>query len=192
LLKLQLKKSKDIYMQSNDFLEKFIKKAIAVVVVLITLLIVIYGVSTSEFANIKKYDKADDSPRMEIESSKEKLEFAKKRRYSSEVKMGTGDMANLGDFEVNVVGNRKLVMNMALKIKNNKDTGWFSSDITQKEIVKKGVVLRSTVIDTLSHYRNVDVNNPRMKEELIKNMNNYLSNGEVKEIYFNQYITHEN
>ena len=176
-------------MPSSEDLENLIKTAIKVVITLIILLLLAYGVSKSDFNNIKKYDEIDDSKKIEIPSSKEKLKLAKKRRYSTKVSIGNDNMANLGDFELNIVGNKKLVMNMSMEFKNNQKSSWLSDNV-EDEIVKKGVVLRSAVIDTLSHYNNVNVNNNRMKEDLINNMNNYLSNGEIEEIYFNEYITH--
>ncbi len=177
-------------MPSSEKLEEFIKIAIKIVATLIVLLLLAYGISTSEFNNIKKYDESDDSKRLEIPSSKEKLKFAKEKRYSTKVRVEGENMANLGDFEMNIVGNKKLVMNMSMEFKDTKKSIWPFSKGVKNEIVKKGVVLRSAVIDTLSHYNNIDVNNENMKEDLIDTMNNYLSDGEIKEVYFNEYITH--
>ena len=178
-------------MPNNEGLENIIKTAIKVIVVFIILLLLAYGVSKSDFNNIKKYDEKDDSQRTELPMSKQKSKSAQERRFSTKVVISGGDLANLGDFELNIQGGKKLVMNMSLKFKdNNKNKGWFSSSDVKQEIVTKGVVLRSTVIDTLSHYNNVDINNEKMQESLIQNMNNYLSEGEVEQIYFNKYLTH--
>jgi len=178
-------------MPSSEELEGFIKSIIKIVIVLIILLLLAYGISKSDFNNLKKYDEKDDSKITELPMSKQKLKHAKGRRFSTKVVINSDKMANLGDFELNIKGDKKLVMNMSLEFKNNQtDESWFFSKDVKKEILRKGVVLRSTVIDTLSHYNNVDINNPNMQEALIKNMNDYLSDGEIKEVYFNKYITH--
>ena len=180
-------------MPNSDDLEKIIKTAIKVVAILIVLLLLAYGISKSEFNNIKKYDEPDTTTyKSNQPMSKQKIKFANKRRFSTKVVLNSDKMANLGDFELNIKGNKKLVMNMSLEFKNHKSDSWFNSNDIKKEIIKKGVVLRSTVIDTLSHYDNVNINNPKMQESIIENLNNYLSDGEIKKIYFNKYITHEN
>ena len=180
-------------MLSRGSLEKIIRKAITVIIVLIVLLLLAYGVSKSSFNNIKKYNETDDSKRLEMPMSDAKEKMAKERRFSTKVVITEGEnMANLGDFEMNIQGNKKLTMNMSLKFKNTGKDNWFSSKDVKKEIVKKGVVLRSSVIDVLSHHNNTNVNNDKMKTSLINNMNKYLSDGEVEEVYFNEYITHEN
>jgi len=178
-------------MLTRETIEKIIRKAIQLVITLIILLLLAYGVSKSDFNNIKKYDESDDSKKLEVPMSGEKRKMAQGRRFSTKVVVNSDSMANLGDFELNIQGGKKLIMNMSMEFKNNnKNDSWFSSSSVKKEIVKKGAVLRSSVIDTLSHYNNVDIHNEKMQESLIKNMNNYLSDGEIEKIYFNKYITH--
>jgi len=177
-------------MLTRENLEKIIRKAIQIVVTLIVLLLLAYGVSKSDFNNIKKYDESDDSNKLEVPMSEEKRKMAQGRRFSTKVVINSNTMANLGDFELNIQGGKKLIMNMSLEFKNNNQNSWLNSNDAKEEIIKKGVVLRSSVIDTLSHYNNVDINNKKMQESLIKNMNDYLSKGEIKEIYFNKYLTH--
>jgi len=177
---------------SKKLINNIVQKLIRIVVSLIILLLLAYGVSKSDFNNIQKYDADDDSKKIDLPMSKQKIKHAQKLRFSTKVVVNSDTMANLGDFELNIKGGKKLVMNMSMKFKNNKKDSWLSSNDAKNEIIKKGVVLRSSVIDTLSHYNNVDINNDKMQKSLIQNMNNYLSDGEIEKIYFNKYITHEN
>ena len=177
-------------MLNKSDINNITRRLIQVVIGLIILLLLAYGVSTSSFNDIKKYD-AEDDKRIEMPMSKQKLKRAQERRFTTQVKISDSEnIASLGDFELNIVGNKKLVANISLSFKSHKKDGWLDSKDVKQEIVTKGVVLRSSVIDTLSHFNNINVNNDKMKEQLINNMNDYLSEGEVKEVYFNEYITH--
>jgi flagellar basal body-associated protein FliL len=149
-------------------------------------------VSKSDFNNLKKYDEQDNSlsnVRAEMRSpSKQKLKIAKERYYSKMVKVQSSTMANLGDFTMNISGDRKLVTNISLKYKNNEDDSWLGDNKAEEEIINKGDVLRSAVINAISGSENVRVSNSRMKKDLVENINKYLSDGEVEEVYFNKFI----
>jgi flagellar basal body-associated protein FliL len=175
---------------TRELLEDIIRKAIKVVVTLIILLLLAYGISKSDFNKIKKYDEEDTSPATSLPLSQAKLNHAQQRRFSTKVTAQANGMISLGDFEVNIQNDKKLIINMSIKYKNHDSKGWLDSKDVKQEIIKKGVVLRSAVIDTLSYYDNVDINNKKMNKSLIENMNNHLSEGEVESIYFNKYLTH--
>ncbi len=162
--------------------EKIIKIIIAITATLIILLLLAYGVSKSDFNNLKKYDEKD-SVRAGL-----KERIAKEQYYTTKVKIKSDNMASLGDFTLNLSGNRKLTANISLKFKDNENSSWMSGESIQQEILDKGVVLRDAVINTISNSQNARVSNDKMKKELVDNMNDYLSNGEIEEIYFNKFI----
>lgn len=171
-------------------MHKIIKTLISIVVTLIVLLILAYGVSKSDFTKIKKYD-SEDSVRSSISQappSSVKRAIAKERFYTTKVKIKDGSMASLGDFTLNISGDRKLTANISLKFKENKGNSWMSGKSVEQEILNKGDVLRSAVINIISNDESATVSNKRMKEELVKSMNKYLSNGEIEEVYFNKFI----
>lgn len=97
-------------------------------------------------------------------------------------------MANLGDFTMNISGDRKLTANISLKYKNKKSNNWLNDNNVEDEIMGKGDVLRSAVINVISNSKNARVTNKDMKKELIKNMNKYLSDGKIEEVYYNRFI----
>ncbi|MDA3909245.1 MAG: flagellar basal body-associated FliL family protein [Sulfurimonas sp.] len=172
--------------------EKVIRVFIGIIVALIVVLILAYGVSKSDFNNLKKYDEQDNSisdirSRMQI-PSEQKKQIAKERYYTTKVSIKEGSMASLGDFTMNIAGGRKLTANISLKFKEKKGNSWLSGNRVEDEIVAKGDVLRNAVINTISGNKNVSVANNHMKKELVKNINNYLADGEVEEVYFNRFI----
>jgi len=95
-------------------------------------------------------------------------------------------MANLGDMKMSISGNRELEMNMSLKLKNKKSS-FFGSDIDD-EFIEKSTLLKHSVIQVMSSSKNVSINNQKMKDDLIKQMNNNLSSGKIEDIYFNDFI----
>ena len=159
-----------------------IKKLIIIVVALIVILALVYGVLTSEFTNIKKYDE-EDSVRTMLNKKLDKNKESQKT-----IQLKDGNMANLGDFTLNISGNRELTINISLKYKQNKENSWLSGNSVEDEIVKKGDILRSVVISTVSDSKYASVANQGMKKELVSSMNNYLSDGEIEEVYFNKFI----
>jgi flagellar protein FliL len=171
---------------------KAIKTLIGIIVALIVVLLLAYGVSKSEFSNLKKYDEKDNSisdvrSRMQA-PSKLKQKIAEERYYTTKVRIKGSGMANLGDFTVNIAGGRKLTANISLKFKEKKGNSWLSGNSVEDEIVAKGVILRSAVISTISGSRDASVANNLMKKELVNNINKNLSDGEVEEVYFNRFI----
>ncbi|MFT7005093.1 MAG: flagellar FliL protein [Sulfurimonas sp.] len=171
---------------------KIIRITIWVIITLLVVLLLAYGASKSDFNNLKKYDEQDNSLsniRAEMQNpSKEKKKLAKDRYYTTTVKVQSSTMANLGDFTMNISGDRKLIANISLKYKSNKDSSWLGNNSAKEEIMNKGDVLRSAVISAISGSDNVKISNTRMKKNLVKNINKYLSDGEVEEVYFNKFI----
>lgn len=165
---------------------KIVKTLIFIIITLIVLILIAYGVSKSDFSNIKKYDEKDTSPRSAISSMKDKI--AKERYYTTKVRIKSGEMASLGDFTMNISGNRKLTANVSLKFKNNASNSWIGGDNVEKEIISKGDILRSAVVHVISDSQNADISNSKMKREMVDTMNNYLSEGKIEEVYFNKFI----
>jgi len=158
---------------------KTLKIIILAVVALIVLLLLAYGVSKSDFNSVKKYD-SDTSVREMLQEKLSKHKCArgyKGTKYITEVKIKGGNMANLGDFTLNISGDKELTANISLKFRGDED-----------EIVDKGDILRNAVIRIISNNANASVANDRMKNDLTNSINNYLSDTEVEEIYFNKFI----
>jgi flagellar basal body-associated protein FliL len=168
--------------------KKLVKIFIWIIVIIILALLLAYGVSKSNFSNLKKYDERDTSARTSSVTPSLKQQIAKERYYSTKIKIKDGDMANLGDFTLNISGDRKLVINVSLKFKQNKENDWLSGKSIEQEILDKGDVLRSAVVNTISGSEHATISNARMKKKLVKSMNKYLSDGEVEEVYFNRFI----
>jgi flagellar FliL protein len=173
-------------------INKVIKIFTIVTITIIVVLLLAYGVSQSNFNNLKKYDEKDNdlnSVRAQmLTPSKEKIAIAEERFYTTNVKIKKGDMASLGDFTMNISGNRKLTTNISLKFKEKKGINWFGGDSVEDEILDKGVVLRNAVINVISNNENARITNKKMKKEIVNSLNQYLSDGEIEEIYYNNFI----
>ncbi|WP_324170567.1 flagellar basal body-associated FliL family protein [Sulfurimonas sp.] len=171
-------------------LKKSIKILIYLVSGAITLLLLAYGVSQSDFSKIRKYDEIDSStPRARINTHSDlKDKIAKERRYSTRVKIKNGSMVTLGDFSINISRGKILTTNISLKYKNNKSNNFLNTNNVENEIIEKGAILRSSVINIISHNKNATVSNNKMKNKIVEDINNYLSDGEVEDIYFNKFI----
>jgi len=168
--------------------KKLINIIVTVIIVLVILLVGAYGVMTSDFSKIKKYDEPDSTRtvRSNTPISKERKALAKQRYYTTKVQ-STGDgIMSLGDFTMNLSNDRILTTNISLKYKDNDDS-WLSSGKTKKEMLQKSVVLRNSVIDAM-YTSEARTNNKRIKEAIRKDLNKHLSNGEVQEVYFNKFI----
>lgn len=175
-------------------LKKIIKIFIWALVVALVILLIIFGVSKSDFKNLKKYNEEEyginNVREMMQNPSKKKQEIAKERFYTNRVTIKSSTMANLGDFTINIDGDKKLILNISLKYKNKSSNSWLSTNSVENEILAKGDILRDAVINTFSNSKNARVTNNRMKIELAKSINAYLSNGEVEEVYFNRFLIH--
>jgi len=167
---------------------KIIKGMIYALASLLIVAIGAYGVMTSDFSKIKKYDEKDNRvlTKNNTPISKEKQKLAKTRYYSTKVKVQNNGIITLGDFTMNLSGNKILTANISLKYKDNDDS-WLSSGKTQKEILKKSDVLRSSVIHVMFD-STATTNSDKVKENIKNDINQYLSNGEVEEVYFNKFI----
>ena len=166
---------------------KIIKKAILIVVSLIVLLLVILGLQTSKFGDIKKYD-SKKSPR---ETVSKIIRSSTKSSSGMQVTIESNNIANLGDFVFNISGDRKLIANISLKYKSKKEDGsWFNNNNNEieKEILKKSVILRDSTIDTMLGSSISTANSEKMRKTVKETLNKNLSNGEVEEVYFNQFI----
>ena len=162
---------------------EILKKASLIVLSLIVILLLILGIKSSDFGKIAKYDKQDQSSPRERMSKSSYLS-----RNGMQVVIVNDYMANLGDFTFNISGDRKLIANIALKYKSN-DSGWFSSknDI-KKEIIKKSVILRDAAIDTMLGNSVETANSDTIRKALKNTLNKKLTEGQVEEVYFNQFI----
>ncbi|MCK9492334.1 MAG: flagellar basal body-associated FliL family protein [Sulfurimonas sp.] len=173
-------------------LQKIITIIIWLVIASLLILLIIYGVSTSDFKNLKKYENEDygiSNVRDKMQNpSKKKQEFAKERFYTNRVTIKSSTMANLGDFTVNIAGDKKLILNISLKYKNKDGNSWLSTNGVKNEILVKGDVLRDAVIHTFSNSNSARATNNKMKKELVQNINAYLSEGEIEEVYFNRFL----
>ncbi|MDD3477201.1 MAG: flagellar basal body protein FliL, partial [Sulfurimonas sp.] len=102
-------------------LQKIILSIIWLTLAALLVLLIFYGVSTSDFKNLKKYNEEDygiGNVRDNMHNpSKKKQEFAKERFYTNRVTVKSSTMANLGDFTVNIAGDKKLILNISLKYK---------------------------------------------------------------------------
>jgi len=164
---------------------KIIKNASLIVLALIVILLLILGIKSSKFGKIKKYDIEDESPREMMSHYR----HPSNKSNGMQVTIRSNTEANLGDFTFNISGDRKLVANISLKYKpNREDDSWFNNkDSIKKEILKKSVILRDAAINTmLGHSANVD--SEQMRKALKNTLNKNLSSGKIEEVYFNQFI----
>ncbi len=175
-------------------MQNIVKITIWIIVAILLILLIIYGVSTSDFTNLKKYEKNEygiNDIREKMQTpSKRKQEIAKERFYTNRVTIKSSTMANLGDFTVNIAGDKKLILNISLKYKDKNKDSWLSSSDIKNEILTKGDILRDAVIHTFSNSNNARASNDKMKEELMKNINTCLSQGEIEDVYFNRFLIH--
>jgi len=173
-------------------LRKIILSIIWLTLAALLILLIVHGVSTSDFKNLKKYNEEDygiGNVRDNMHNpSKKKQEFAKERFYTNRVTVKSSTMANLGDFTVNIAGDKKLILNISLKYKEKNKNAWISTGAAKNEILAKGDILRDAVIHTFSNSNSARVSNHRMKKELVKNINAYLSEGEIEDVYFNRFL----
>jgi len=164
--------------------EKVVRILISIVIALIVILLLFYGILTSEFTNIKKYDEEDDVRTM----LNKKLSDKKQSSYKTKIKIQHGNMANLGDFTLSLSNNKQLSTNISLKFKDKKNENWYGGSLSEDELIKKGDILRSAVIHTLSDNPNINISNKIMRKNLTDELNNYLVDTEVEEVYFNKFI----
>ncbi|MCK9472819.1 flagellar basal body-associated FliL family protein [Sulfurimonas sp.] len=165
---------------------KIIKNAILVIVSIIVILLLVLGVLNSSFNKLKKYD---------IETKISKDNFFSRAVSSSlsnsmEVTIISATEANLGDFVFNISGKEKLIANISIKYKlTNKSSSWLNGNSDAKdEILKKGVILRDATINAMLGYSSANINSEKMRKKIKNILNNNLSNTEVEEVYFNQFI----
>lgn len=166
------------------------KKTLKRVTVLILFILIAYGIfiglRDSDFANLKKYKTHGKSPR---EIMSEFLHSDDSEYYSTKVTIKSDSVANLGDFEFNIAGNRKLVANISLKYyQYNKESNFNDDNSIKKEILDKAVILRDTAINTMLGSTKARADNDIMREDLKNAINKKLKNGQVKEVYFNKFI----
>lgn len=166
-----------------------IKKIFKRTVILIILILVVYsiyiGLRDSEFANIKKYNTNGKSPR-EIMAD---FLSSDSENYSTRVTIKSDTVANLGDFEFNIAGDKKLIANISLKYYSyNKESRFNDDNSIKKEILNKAIILRDTAINTMLGSTKVRADSDRMRKDLKDAINKNLKNGQVKEVYFNKFI----
>lgn len=139
----------------------------------------VYGYMTSDFSKIKKYD--NNNIRDDFKSK-----IAQERHYSTDVKIKNDGMLHLGHFEINISNNKKLIANISLKYTIPSDI-WKNSK-AKKEMLNNGPVIRNIIIETILNKKFNDILNDRIKDEIINNINPYLTNTKIEAIYFNKFI----
>lgn len=145
--------------------------------ILITL--VIYAFVKSDFSNLKKRTDGMDS--------KLKEQIAKRRYYSTNVKIEDNAIINLGDFEINIGKGQKLITNISLKY--DKPDGWgMSSFGIDDELQSKGSILRHATIEAIMNQKEKDVRSYKVKKAIISNLNSKLSSTKIEDVYFNRLI----
>ena len=154
------------------------------------LLIMAFGVfayAMYPLKSSKKYDKNMFTNAPDNTMTKGKQKMAQTRRHDTKIRILSNNMASMGDFIFNSGGNTKIVANISLKFQNSKD-GWFNGGDAKNEIVKRGVILRSAIIDTMMDNHGQKSNDERIKAQLLDNINYHLSDATATEIYFNKFI----
>ena len=170
-------------MKNKIDINKLLKISAYIVVSVAILIGIAYSVVNSDFTKIKKYDEKDSKARKDIPISKEKQRYAAAQYYSTAIKIQNNGMISLGDFTMNLTDGRVLTANISVKYNSSKS--WFSSE--ESDIVSKSGVLRNSVINAM-HGSSAITNNTEVKNRIKRNLNKYLSEGEVEEVYFNKFI----
>jgi len=165
-------------------------KKITKTLIVLMLLIMVFGIFAYviyPLKSSKKYDKNMFSNAPDNTMTEGKQKMAQTRRHNTKIRILNDNMASMGDFIFNSGGNTKIVANISLKFKNSKD-GWFNSGDAKNEIVKRGVILRSAIIDTMMDNHGQRSNDDEIKAQLLDNINYHLSDATATEIYFNKFI----
>lgn len=171
-------------MQIN--MKKILKRVMWLVVLIIVGYAIYIGLRDSDFANIKKYKTHGKSPR---EIMADFLNSDGSEYYSTKVTIKSDSVANLGDFEFNIAGDRKLIANISLKYyQYNKESSFNDEGSLKKEILDKAVILRDTAINTMLGSTRARADNDRMREDIKNALNKKLKNGQIKDVYFNKFI----
>jgi len=84
---------------------------------------------------------------------------------------------------MNLADGKVLTANISVKYKSS--DSWFSSE--ESDIVSKSGVLRNSVISAM-HGSQAISNSVEVKNRIKRNLNQYLSEGKVEEVYFNEFI----
>ena len=152
---------------------------------IVILIWIAYEVINSDFSKIKKYDEDDKTPRKDMPISKEKQRYAAARYYTTAVEVKDNGMISLGDFTMSLSNGKVLTANISVQYKNN--SNWFAKAKEESDIVSKSGVLRNSVINAI-HGTSASTNSQDVKDRIKQNLNQYLSDGEVEEVYFNKFI----
>lgn len=166
---------------------QYIKIISYITALIVIATIALFAFFPSDYGAPKKYKKNMFSNGPDDRMTKGKQKFAQKRRHSTKVTVVSDDTADMGDFIFNSGGNTKIVANISLKFKNTKDS-WFNDSDGKEEIIKRGVILRSAIIDTMMENHGQKSNDDKIKAKLLENINYHLSDATATEIYFNKFI----
>ena len=167
--------------------QKSIKIITYLIIISVVLFVALFAFFPADYGAPKKYKKNMFSNGPDSTMTKGKQKYAQSRRQNTKVTISSDDTANLGDFIFNSGGTTKIVANISLKFKNTKD-GWFNGSDGKEEILKRGVILRSAIIDTMMENHGQKVNDERIKAQLLDNINYNLSDATATEIYFNKFM----
>lgn len=143
-----------------------------IVISLTLLFFIIYAFSNSDFSKLKKYDQMSASS-------------APNGNFARHVKIRRDNMLDLGDFEINVKDNKKLITNISAKFKSSTKS-WNST--SNRDITRNGVVIRNTIIETILNKDPDYLMFDKVKLEIIDNINRQLVDTKIEEIYFNEFI----
>ena len=150
-----------------------------ILISMVIIMITIYGYITSDFSKIKKFTGTSTHTNL-------KTKIAKKRYYSTDVNIENDGVLHLGDFEINIASDKKLVANISLKYTIPKDV-WQNSK-AKNEMLDNGPVIRNIIIETILNKESNNIINYRVKNEIINNINPFLTHTKIEAIYFNEFI----
>lgn len=163
-------------------IQKMISTGVAVMIIaIIMVLVIIPGVQESEFTKLKKYDEEKALG----EALKNKQTFANSRYYQMMGRLESSDakIFRIGDFTVNVRGSnkQKLVMNISVQ---------YSDSDLPSELQDKNPLVRNAIISVTSDAQYIKSMRGKelLKENIKKELNALLSEGEITDVYFNRFL----
>jgi flagellar basal body-associated protein FliL len=163
-------------------IQKMISTGVAVMIIaIIMVLVIIPGVQNSQFTKLKKYDEEKALG----EALKHKQAFANNRYYQMMgcIESADAQIFRIGDFTVNVRGynQQKLVLNISVQ---------YSNSALPAELQDKNPLVRNAIIAVTSDAQYIKSMRGKelLKENLKRELNTLLSEGEITEVYFNRFL----
>lgn len=162
-------------------IQRLIKRfTISLVVGLVVILVIIPGVRDSEFSKLKKYDNEN----AEGQALKKKQQMLDKWQYDMRggIESAEAKIYRVGDFTTNLRGStKKLILNLSLQ---------YSHDDVPTELKSKNPMIRNAVISTCSDAQYLQSRHGKdlLKENLKRDLNKIISDGEITDVYFNRFL----